>query len=158
MCIRDRLEALDLVERWQGFHDERQRLALAVRQWIEPFDRDLAQERLRQCSDLRTLESRNALDEFGEELQALAQSLEERRKQLSDRINGWRGQGIVFPHQGELQPQDLMEWEANHDVVEAMVERHLALVGRWNRFARHWPSRTASSLSLIHISEPTRPY
>lgn len=149
------LEALDLVERWQGFHDERQRLALAVRQWIEPFDRDLAQERLRQCSDLRTLESRNALDEFGEELQALAQSLEERRKQLSDRINGWREQGIVFPHQGELQPQDLMEWEANHDVVEAMVERHLALVGRWNRFARHWPSRTASSAGLVGDLEQT---
>ncbi|MBL6733208.1 MAG: hypothetical protein ISP84_01535 [Candidatus Poseidonia sp.] len=149
------LEALDLVERWQGFHDERQRLALAVRQWIEPFDRELAQERWRQCSNLRSLESRNTLDEFGEELQALAQSLEERRKQLSDRINGWREQGIVFPHQGELQPQDLMEWEANHDVVEAMVERHLALVERWNRFARRWPSRTASSADLVGDLEQT---
>lgn len=149
------LEALDLVERCQGFHDERQRLALAVRQWIEPFDRELAQERLQQCSNLRSPDSRNALDEFGEELQTLAQSLEERRKQLSDRINGWREQGIVFPHQGELQPQDLMEWEANHDVVEAMVERHLALVERWNRFARYWPSRTASSADLVGDLEQT---
>ena len=42
-----------------------------------------------------------------------------------------------------------MAWEANHDTVAASVERHLALVERWNRFARHWPAQTAASETLL---------
>ena len=42
-----------------------------------------------------------------------------------------------------------MAWEANHDTVAASVERHLALVGRWKRFARCWPAQVAASENLL---------
>ena len=152
---RSLLDVLDHVETWQAFHDERQRLMLAVRQWIAPFDEDLAEEWRQRCSELQHLEQREKLDGLSEELHALAHALETRRKELSDRIDGWRHDGIVFPHAGELQPQDLMEWEANHDAVEASIQHHLSLVERWKRFNRCWPSRTAASQPLVGHLEHT---
>ena len=87
----------------------------------------------------------------------LVRTLEERRRVFSERIRDWRIQGIVFPHEGELHPGDLMEWEANHETISASIERHLELSARRERFARYWPSRVEESEnSSAAWTKPTR--
>tara|TARA_Y100001954_G_scaffold65620_1_gene71384 strand:- start:11405 stop:14269 length:2865 start_codon:yes stop_codon:yes gene_type:complete len=147
--VRPLLEGLQDLERWQTFHAKREHVRLAAVQLIQPFDPDLATEFEQRCNGMQNVEQASELDALTDEIQALAQALEQRRQVLSDAIHAWRAQGIVFPHEGDLHPNDLMAWEANHDTVAASVERHLALVERWNRFARHWPAQTAASETLL---------
>ena len=147
--VRPLLEGLQDLERWQTFHAKREHVRLAAVQLIQPFDPDLATEFEQRCNGMQNVEEASELDALADEIQALAQALEQRRQVLSDAIQTWRSQGIVFPHEGDLHPKDLMAWEANHDTVAASVERHLALVERWNRFARHWPAQTAASETLL---------
>ena len=124
-------------------------------QMIQPFDEALAAEFELRCSQLLDKENQQALDELSNEVNEVAQTLEQRRQVFSDRIREWRQQGIVFPHEGDLHPSDLMEWEANHDTIAASVKRHLELVGRWERFARYWPSRVEGSKDLVGHLEMT---
>ena len=147
--VRPLLEGLQDLERWQTFHAKREHVRLAAVQLIQPFDPDLATEFEQRCNGMLNVEEALELDALTDEIQALAQALEQRRQVLSDAIQTWRAQGIVFPHEGDLHPNDLMAWETNHDTVAASVERHLALVERWNRFARHWPAQTAASETLL---------
>ena len=143
------LDALGALEDWQAFHDERERVRLSVAQFIEPFDADLALEFSTRVHGLLQPNQRAELGGLKEEVAHLAHTLEERRKALSHRLASWRTKGVVFPHEGELRPGDLLEWETNHDMVEASVESHLAVVERWKRFATYWPSRTAASEHLV---------
>lgn len=143
------LEGLQDLERWQAFHSKREHVRLAAVQLIQPFDPDLATEFEQRCNAMQRVEEASELDALADDIQALAQTLEQRRQVLSDAIQAWRTQGIVFPHQGELHPNELMAWEANHDTVATSVERHLALVERWKRFARHWPAQMAGSETLL---------
>ena len=147
--VRPLLEGLQDLERWQTFHAKREHVRLTAVQLIRPFDPDLATEFEQRCNGMLNVEEASELDALTDEIQTLAQALEQRRQVLSDAIHSWRTQGIVFPHEGDLHPNDLMAWEANHDTVAASVERHLALVERWNRFARHWPAQTAASETLL---------
>lgn len=143
------LEGLQALERWQTFHSKREHVRLAAVQLIQPFDPDLATEFEQRCHVMMNVEDASELTALNDEIQTLAQTLEQRRQVLSDAIQTWRAAGIVFPHEGDLHPNDLMAWEANHDTVAASVERHLALVERWKRFARHWPKQTAASEALL---------
>ena len=143
------LECLSQLDRWQSFHARREQLRLSIVQLIQPFDASLALEIEQRCNAMGHLGQEEALNELQTEVNGLAQTLEERRKTLSAKIEGWRQQGISFPHEGALHPSDLMEWEANHEVVAKSVDEHLALVQRWNRFAMYWPSRTSTSKELI---------
>ena len=148
------LEGLRVLERWQAFHAEKEHVRLAAVQMIQPFDAGLAIEFEARCHALQDANDASALDDLSNEIEALAQTLEERRRVLSDIIQRWRESGIVFPHAGELHPNDLMEWEANHDEVALVVERHLSLIERWERFARFWPSRTEASKPCIgHLDQ-----
>ena len=146
---RPLLEGLQDLERWQTFHAKREHVRLAAVQLIQPFDPDLATEFEQRCNAMQNVKEASELDALTDEIHALAQALEQRRQVLSDTIQTWRAQGIVFPHEGDLHPNDLMAWEANHDTVAASIERHLGLVDRWNRFARHWPAQTAASERLL---------
>ena len=143
------LEALQRLEQWQAFHATKEGVRLSAVQLIQPFDADLATEFEQRCHAIQGVEEVAAVNDLAEEIQALAQTLEQRRQTLSDAIQTWRGLGIVFPHEGDLHPKDLMAWEANHDTVAASVDRHLALVGRWKRFARCWPAQVAASENLL---------
>ncbi len=149
------LEALNQLELWQGFHAKKELVRLNAVQMIQPFDEALAAEFELRCSQLLDKENQQALDELSSEVNEVAQTLEQRRQVFSDRIREWRQQGIVFPHEGDLHPSDLMEWEANHDTIAASVKRHLELVGRWERFARYWPSRVEGSRDLVGHLEMT---
>lgn len=143
------LEALEDLERWQAFHGEKEQVRLTAVQMIQPFDASLAIELEARCHALQDARDAEALEALSLEIQTLAQTLEQRRKALSDAIQGWRNMGVVFPHEGELHPNDLMEWEANHDEIAQTVERHLSLMERWDRFARYWPSRAEASRPYV---------
>tara|TARA_B100000900_G_scaffold378146_1_gene362092 strand:- start:1099 stop:3852 length:2754 start_codon:yes stop_codon:yes gene_type:complete len=143
------LEALGVLERWQAFHGQKERVRLGAVQMIQPFDASLAIELEARCHALQHVEDTAAIEDLSNEIQTLAQTLEQRRRALSEIIQGWRQMGIVFPHEGELHPNDLMEWEANHDEVAQAVDRHLSLVERWDRFARYWPSRAEVSKPYV---------
>lgn len=149
------LEALHHLERWQQFHGKKEQVRLNAVHMIQPFDPALASEFALRCSQLMDNEDDQALDDLSREVHDLAQALEQRRQVFSDRVREWRRQGIVFPHEGDLQPSDLMQWEANHETIEASVQRHLELVERWKRFARYWPSRVEASTPLIGHLEKT---
>ena len=143
------LEGLQHLEQWQAFHSNKERVRLAAIQLIQPFDADLATEFEQQCHSMQDVKETVALEALAEEIKELAQTLEQRRQVLSDAIHAWRTQGIIFPHEGDLHPKDLMSWEANHDAVATSVDRHLALVERWKRFAKYWPVHVAGSEDLL---------
>jgi len=148
------LEGLRILERWQAFHAEKEHVRLGAVQMIQPFDAELAIELEARCHAMQDVNDASALEDLANEIQTLAQTLEERRKGLSDAIQEWREKGIVFPHEGELHPNDLMQWEANHDEVAHLVERHLSLIDRWSRFAKYWPSQTeASTMYIGHLDQ-----
>ena len=143
------LEALNALDAWQQFHNQREQVRLSIAQLIEPFDQALALEFEQRCAAIQNLDSKADVRDLQQEINALAQTLEERRQDLSEAINAWRSQGIVFPHQGELHPRELMEWETNHDTIAQSVSEHLALVERWKRFEMYWPTRAAPSSEYI---------
>jgi hypothetical protein len=149
------LESLNQLEQWQRFHAKKEQVRLNAVQMIQPFDAALAAEFELRCSQLLNKENEQMLSDISTEVHDLAQALEERRLMFSDRLREWRRQGIVFPHEGDLHPSDLMEWEANHDAIAASVEHHLKLVERWTRFARYWPTRTEESKALVGHLEKT---
>lgn len=151
------LEGLRILERWQAFHAEKEHVRLGAVQMIQPFDAGLAIELEARCHALQDVNDASALEDLSNEIQSLSQTLEERRQVLSDVIQEWRGRGIIFPHEGELHPNDLMQWEANHDEVAHVVERHLSLIERWERFARYWPPQTEVSSAYIgHLDQTDR--
>jgi len=143
------LEALNTLDAWQQFHNQREQVRLSIAQLIEPFDRALALEFEQRCAVIQSLDNKANVRDLQQEINALAQTLEGRRLDLSEIINAWRSQGIVFPHQGDLHPKELMEWETNHDVIAQSVSEHLALVERWKRFEMYWPTRAAPSREYI---------
>ena len=148
------LDALHELEQWQNFHSRKEHVRLNAIQLIQPFDGPLAAEYEMRCAQLVDVHDQEAVTELSNELHEVARTLEERRREFSERIHRWRVQGIVFPHEGELHPGDLMEWEANHDAISASIERHLELSARWERFARYWPSRVEESRELIgHLDQ-----
>ena len=146
---RSLLESLQNLESWQAFHAEREHIRLEAVQLIGPFDKALATDYEQRCHAVQDLNRYDELEAIGREVQDLAQALEQRRRDLSDTVQTWRDLGIVFPHQGDVHPNDLMEWEANHDSVANSVEAHLDVVEKWERFAKHWPARIEASRALV---------
>ena len=143
------LDALQTLESWQAFHANKEHVRLGAVQLIGPFDEGLATEFERRCHAMQRLDEREDLEALEREINDLAQTLEQRRRVLSEAVQTWRDLGIVFPHEGELRPSDLMEWEANHDNVSASVASHLEVVERWKKFAKHWPANAEGSRNLI---------
>lgn len=148
------LDALNHVEQWQEFHHAKEDLRLAIRQLIHPFDGSLATEFEVRCDHVNALDEKGELNGIRDEVNALAQTLELRRKELSEQLDRWRQQGIFFPHEGELHPSELMEWETNHDHVASSVAVHLGLIQRWSRFETMWPSRVQASRDFLgHLDQ-----
>lgn len=148
------LDALNHVEEWQEFHHAKEDVLLAVRQLILPFDGSLATEFEVRCDRVHAVDKKEELSAIRDEVNTLAQTLEQRRKEFSGQLDHWRRQGIIFPHEGELHPSELMEWEANHDQVAASVDVHLGLVERWSRFETMWPSRVQASRAFLgHLDQ-----
>ena len=152
---RPLLDALNVLDLWQNFHSQREQVRLSIAQLIEPFDKTLALEFEQRCATIQHMDRAQDLRDLQQEINTLAQALEIRRRDLSDVVQTWRQQGIVFPHEGDLHPKELMEWEANHDVIAQSVNVHLALVERWKRFEMYWPTRAAASSDFIGHLEQT---
>ena len=149
------MEGLARLDAWQGFHNQREQLRLTILKLITPFDTELAREYEQRNDSFTALQSDSSIEQLHQEVLKVAQSLENRRQTLSKRIEEWRRMGIRFPHEGELQPQELLEWEANHDVIEQSVNHHLQIVERWQIFQKYWPHRTHSTEHLVGLLEQT---
>ena len=143
------MDAFSLIERWQSFHNTAEELRLSINQLISPFDGELSTELENHRSSLKDIEQLPKLHDLEQEVARIGQRFEDRRLELSDQIQNWRSQGIVFPHDGELHPSELMEWESNLDSIGDSIQSHLMLVERWVRFERYWPSRVEASKHLI---------
>ena len=152
---RPLLEALAGIDGWQAFHSRKEGVRLAISQLLRPFDPSLATEFERRCNAVSQRADETHLEELMVEVQTVATALEERRRELSDTIQQWRNEGIVFPHSGELRPSELMEWETNVEMVAESVSQHLEWVRLWERFAKYWPSRTEVSRQFIGSLEHT---
>ncbi|MDP6200181.1 MAG: hypothetical protein QF531_05360, partial [Candidatus Poseidonia sp.] len=96
------LEALAGIDDWQAFHSRKEGVRLAVSQLLRPFDPSLATEFEQRCNALSQRTDNAHIEELMNEVQAVARTLEERRREISDTIQQWRDEGIVFPHTGEL--------------------------------------------------------
>jgi len=147
------MDAFAVIEKWQGFHHLSEQLKLSIAQLITPFDEELSQDLEHRRSSLNRIEQDDELHEIEREVNRLGQTFEDRRLEVSTIIQEWRGSGIVFPHEGDLHPSELMEWEANLESIKDSIEQHLALVARWNRFERYWPSRVETSRKWVGLLE-----
>lgn len=145
----DLMDAFSMIEQWQFFHNTTEQLKLSIKQLITPFDSQMTEDLEAQRLLLRDIGELPELQELEQEVARLGQIFEERRLELSNHIDVWRSQGIIFPHKGELRPSELMEWEANLDSIGDSIESHLMLVERWVRFERYWPSRVEASRHLV---------
>ena len=149
------MDALNELEEWQSFHHLSERVRLAILQFITPFDSTLSEAHEQRRQNYISLNEAPQLEELSNEILQLGQTLETRRLEMSMAVDHWRQQGIIFPHEGELQPSELMEWETNIDVIERSVQEHLNLVERWGYFSQRWPSHAASSESYVGHLEQT---
>ena len=143
------MDAFSLIERWQSFHNTAEELKLSIKQLIAPFDGQLSDELEVHRLSLKDIEDLSKLHDLEQEVARLGQTFEERRLELSTQVQNWRSQGIVFPHEGDLHPSELMEWESNLESIRESIESHLVLVERWVRFERYWPSRVEASKHLV---------
>ena len=143
------MDAFAVIEKWQEFHHISEQLKLSIAQLITPFDEEMSKELEHRRSSLTNIEQSDELNAMEKEVSRLGQTFEDRRLEVSSIIHGWRGQGIVFPHEGDLHPSDLMEWEANLDSIKDSIAQHLALVERWYRFEKYWPSRVEMSRKWV---------
>lgn len=149
------MDAFAVIERWQEFHHISEQLKLSIAQHITPFDEEMSQELEHRRSLLTNIEQTGELNGMEKEVSRLGQTFEDRRLEVSSIIDGWRGRGIVFPHEGDLHPSELMEWEANLDSIKDSITHHLTLVERWHRFEKYWPSRVEVSRGWVGKLEHT---
>ena len=143
------MDAFALIEQWQSFHNTTEQLKLSITQLITPFDSQLSGEMEIRRLTIKNIEQQDGLQELEKEVARLGQTFEERRLEISNQVQDWRKEGIIFPHEGDLHPSELMEWEANLDSIKASIEAHLTLVERWIRFERYWPSRVEASRQWV---------
>lgn len=143
------MDAFGVIETWQEFHHLSEQLKLSIAQLITPFDEEMSQELEHRRLSLTSIDQTVELSDMEKEVSRLGQTFEDRRLEVSSIIHEWRGQGIVFPHEGDLHPSELMEWEANLDSIRDSITQHLALVERWYRFEKYWPSRVEMSRKWV---------
>jgi hypothetical protein len=143
------MDAFAVIEKWQDFHHTSEQLKLSITQLVTPFDRELSLNLERRRSSLTSIEQVDELHAIEREVNRLGQTFEDRRLEVSAVIQGWRGLGIIFPHDGDLHPSELMEWEANLESIKDSIDQHLGLVERWHRFERYWPSRVETSRKWV---------
>jgi len=136
------MEALACVEGWQTLHHAVEDAVVDARRLIGPFDKDEAERRVAELRSVRRPEDAPILTELRDDLMKTGRRLEDRRKDLSESINIWRREGFVFPLTGDLQPEELYEWETNFESISETVDRHRTLRAEFERFDRLWPTKT----------------
>ena len=127
MSINDALEFLSSL---QSKADDARKNRLRIEKEIRPYDADLAKRLLEKNSENLT-----------EEVDAIVNNLSQRMSLLTSTIEDWRHLGVKFPDEGEIMPNDLLDWEAGLPEIENAVEIHLRALERWKDFATLWPDR-----------------
>ena len=80
-----------------GISRHQRGVRLSAVQLIQPFDVDLATEFEQRCHAIQGVEEVAAVNDLAEEIQALAQTLEQRRQTLSDAIQTGEGWALFSP-------------------------------------------------------------
>lgn len=136
------MEALACVEAWQTLHHAIEDAVVDARRLIGPFDQNEAERRIAEFRSVSHPEEAVKLAELRAALAKTGKKLENRRKDLSESINTWRREGFVFPLTGDLQPEELYDWETNFESISETVSHHRTLRAEFERFNRLWPTKT----------------
>jgi hypothetical protein len=127
-------DALDHLTSLQSRADEARNNRLRIEKDIRPFDYELAE---------RLLSKRG--DDITTEVNAIIDNLSGRLESITNMIEEWKTRGIKFPKDGEVLPQDLLDWESELPEIENAVEIHLRALERWKDFETLWPDKCGNS-------------
>ena len=123
-------DALNHLSSLQSKADKARNNRLRIEKEIRPYDEELANRLIEKNSNNLT-----------EEVDAIIDNLSERLSSLTSTIEEWKHLGVKFPDGGEIQPHDLLDWEAGLPEIESAVEIHLRALERWKDFATLWPDK-----------------
>ena len=127
-------DALDHLSALQSRAETARNNRLRIEKDIRSYDSELAD---------RLLEKKS--DDLTTEVDAIVDNLSSRLSTLTSTVNEWIKLGIVFPNNGRILPQDLLDWEAGLPEIEKAVEVHLRALERWRDFETLWPDRCGNS-------------
>ena len=131
LTINDALEHLTSL---QSKAKDARSTRLKIEKEIRPYDDELAK---------RLLEKKS--EGLEEEVDAIIKNLSERIVSLNSTVDEWKRLGVIFPDGGEVNPENLLDWESGLPEIEKAVEIHLRALERWNDFATLWPDRCTDS-------------
>ena len=127
-------DALDHLSTLQSRAETARNNRLRIEKDIRSYDSELAD---------RLLEKKS--DDLTTEVDAIVDNLSSRLSTLTSTVNEWIKLGIIFPNNGRILPQDLLDWEAGLPEIEKAVEVHLRALERWRDFETLWPDKCGNS-------------
>ena len=127
-------DALDHLSTLQSRAETARNNRLRIEKDIRSYDSELAD---------RLLEKKS--DDLTTEVDAIVDNLSSRLSTLTSTVNEWIKLGIIFPNNGRILPQDLLDWEAGLLEIEKAVEVHLRALERWRDFETLWPDKCGNS-------------
>lgn len=154
----DILDSLDRVARLHDLHDMHEDLRLFICEQIAPFDPELAAHHERRRVALIEQGERADIGGLRIQISAISDNLHQRMAMLNDVLNGWRGKGIIFPHEDGIRANELLEWEANLPEIEATLERHFTALSRWRAITEVWPEEEVKAAHCAGVLEKTEAF
>ena len=149
------IEGLDWIARLHELHDLHEDLRLLIVEQIAPFDSQLAQHHERRRMELVSQSDKANILEFKLQINSIADNLHQRLATLNDLLNSWRNDGVIFPHEDGIRPEELLEWETNLPEIEGTILIHLRALQRWKIVAKLWPDEVESSRKMAGVLELT---
>lgn len=143
------MDALVILENWQSLHHDVEAAILNAQQLIGPFDNDESTRLVTALRGVVHVDHKKRLNGLSRDIQDVGQRLENRRRDLSETLNIWRRQGVVFPIAGAIKPGELHEWESNMENITTTVEQHLVLMETAKRFQQTWPFSSEQLSPLV---------
>ena len=134
-------DALDHLASLQSRADTARTNRLRIEKEIRPFDDELAERLLTKKGD-----------DITSEVDAIIENLSGRLKSITDMVDEWKIQGIIFPEGNDIAPQDLLDWEAGLPEIERVVDIHLRALERWRDFETLWPDKCGNSELAGHLN------
>ena len=137
------------LEQWEHFDAVKDKLNGDIVQLIRPFDPELSRLYTTQAISLTTLDHLPEINTLHQQVCSSHEIFEQRLHEIELEIHQWKMEGIRFPHEGHLLPEDLLEWDTNLNAIRQRVEHQKSLREVWRRFERVWPSRVENSRHLV---------
>ena len=149
------VQALEEISEKQRLHTEHEIIRLLIIDQLSSFDDTIAQEFEQQRLELLTGGNELDLMDFKSKIMAISDDLFKRLSSVNDMIFNWRSEGIIFPHDDAIRPEELMEWETNIPEIEQSVNRHLEWLERFQKITNLWPESNNLGVSYVGYLEHT---